>query len=68
MELADRHVVVTGAGSGIGRGLARRFAAEGARAVVVADLNAAAAEAVAGEIGGLAVRDRRQPARSRSRP
>ncbi len=55
MELADRHVVVTGAGSGIGRGLARRFAAEGARAVVVADLNAAAAEAVAGEIGGLAV-------------
>ena len=56
MDLADRHVVVTGAGSGIGRGLARRFAAEGARAVVVADLNQAAAEAVADEIGGLAVR------------
>jgi NAD(P)-dependent dehydrogenase (short-subunit alcohol dehydrogenase family) len=55
VELADRHVVVTGAGSGIGRGLARRFAAEGARAVVVADLNEAAAEAVADEIGGLAV-------------
>jgi NAD(P)-dependent dehydrogenase (short-subunit alcohol dehydrogenase family) len=55
MELAGRHVVVTGAGSGIGRGLARRFAAEGARAVVVADLDLASAESIAGEIGGLAV-------------
>jgi NAD(P)-dependent dehydrogenase (short-subunit alcohol dehydrogenase family) len=55
MELADRHIVVTGAGSGIGRGLARRFAAEGARAVVVADLDLASAESVAEEIGGLAV-------------
>ena len=56
MELADRHVVVTGAGSGIGRAAARRFAAEGARAVVVADLDEAAAEAVAGEFGGTALR------------
>jgi NAD(P)-dependent dehydrogenase (short-subunit alcohol dehydrogenase family) len=55
VELADRHVVVTGAGSGIGRALARRIAAEGARAVVVADINQRAAEAVAEEIGGLAV-------------
>ena len=55
MELADRHVVVTGAGSGIGRALARRFAAEGARGVVVADLDEAAAGAVAAEIEGLAV-------------
>jgi NAD(P)-dependent dehydrogenase (short-subunit alcohol dehydrogenase family) len=55
MELAGRHVVVTGAGSGIGHGLARRFAAEGARAVVVADLDLASAESVANEIGGLAV-------------
>jgi NAD(P)-dependent dehydrogenase (short-subunit alcohol dehydrogenase family) len=55
MELAGRHVVVTGAGSGIGRGLARRFAVEGARAVVVADLDLASAESIAGEIGGLAV-------------
>ncbi len=55
MELAERHVVVTGAGSGIGRALARRFAAEGARAVVVADVNGDAAQAVADEIGGLAI-------------
>jgi len=56
MELAGRHVVVTGAGSGIGRALVGRFAAEGARAVVVSDLDLAAAESVAAEIGGMAVR------------
>jgi NAD(P)-dependent dehydrogenase (short-subunit alcohol dehydrogenase family) len=55
MEVADRHVVVTGAGSGIGRALARRFAAEGARAVVVADLDRRSAAAVAEEIDGLAI-------------
>ena len=55
MELADRNVVVTGAGSGIGRALAMRFAAQGARTVVVADLEEQRADAVAKEIGGLAV-------------
>ncbi len=39
MRVTGRHVVVTGAASGIGRALAERFAAEGARAVVVADLD-----------------------------
>lgn len=53
MRLAGKTAIVTGAGSGFGAGIARRFAAEGAR-VMVADINAAAAEAVAAEIGGIA--------------
>ena len=48
-------MVVTGGANGIGRALCRRFAAEGARAVVVADLDVEGAATVAQEIGGLAV-------------
>jgi NAD(P)-dependent dehydrogenase (short-subunit alcohol dehydrogenase family) len=55
MDISSRHVVVTGGAGGIGTALARRFAAEGARAVVVADRELEAARAVADEIGGLAV-------------
>jgi NAD(P)-dependent dehydrogenase (short-subunit alcohol dehydrogenase family) len=55
MNLSDKVVVVTGGASGIGRALARRFADEGARGVVVADLDGEGAQAVADEIGGLCV-------------
>lgn len=55
MELNDRVVVVTGAGSGIGEAIARAAAASGARHVVVADLDEAQAQRVADDIGGRAV-------------
>jgi NAD(P)-dependent dehydrogenase (short-subunit alcohol dehydrogenase family) len=55
MLLADQVVVVTGAARGIGRALAERFAEEGARAVIIADLDADGATMVANEIGGVAV-------------
>jgi NAD(P)-dependent dehydrogenase (short-subunit alcohol dehydrogenase family) len=55
MELADRVVVVTGGASGIGRALAWRVVEEGARGVVVADLDGDGAQAVAGDIGARAL-------------
>ena len=54
MELADRVVVITGGGSGIGAALARRFSERDAAGVLVADIDMSAAEKIAGEIGGLA--------------
>lgn len=52
--LAGRVALVTGAGTGIGAGIARRYAGEGAR-VVVADIDAAAGQAVADAVGGIFV-------------
>jgi NAD(P)-dependent dehydrogenase (short-subunit alcohol dehydrogenase family) len=52
MEVAGKVVVVTGAASGIGRGLCQRFAKAGAKAIVAADVNEAGAKAVAAEVGG----------------
>jgi NAD(P)-dependent dehydrogenase (short-subunit alcohol dehydrogenase family) len=54
MLVKDRIVVVTGAASGIGRALARRFAAEGAKLVVCSDRNGDGVRAVAEEVGGIA--------------
>ena len=56
MEVRDKVIVVTGGGSGIGKALCQRFAAEGARAVVVSDLNETLAYEVATSIGGMAVK------------
>ncbi len=53
MRLNGKTAIVTGAGSGFGAGIARKFAAEGAR-VMLADINLDAAQAVAGDIGGVA--------------
>ena len=55
MELHDRVVVITGGGSGIGEALARAAHAQGARHVVVADLDGAQAARVAADIGGTGV-------------
>jgi 3-oxoacyl-[acyl-carrier protein] reductase len=53
MRLEGKTAIVTGAGSGFGAGIARIFAREGAT-VMVADIKAASALAIADEIGGIA--------------
>ncbi len=55
MKLKDKIAVVTGGASGIGAELCRRFKKEGAKGIVVADMNAEDAAKVADEVGGLAV-------------
>lgn len=54
MRLKGKSAIVTGAASGFGEGIARRFAAEGAW-VLCADLNEAGAKRVAAEIDGIAM-------------
>src|SRR5438067_7633137 len=51
MVLKDKVVVITGGAGGIGSALGRRFSAEGAKSVVLADREAAHAQEVAASIG-----------------
>lgn len=55
MELKDKVVVITGAGSGIGRAMAMRFKAEGAKHIIAVDINAENAQATADRVGGRAM-------------
>lgn len=55
MEVKNKIIVVTGAASGIGRALAQRFAANGAKKVICSDRNLEGAQAVADEINGIAI-------------
>ena len=54
-RLQSKIAIVTGGASGFGEGIARRFAQEGAR-VAIADLNEDAAQKLAKDVGGLALR------------
>jgi NAD(P)-dependent dehydrogenase (short-subunit alcohol dehydrogenase family) len=56
MNVSGACVVVTGGGNGIGAALARRFTADGARGVVIADVDERGLEAVASATGAHAVR------------
>lgn len=55
MKLQGKVAVVTGGATGIGQALCRRFKQEGAQGIVVADIDADGAAAVASELDGLAV-------------
>ena len=55
MKVKDKVCVVTGAAGGIGEAIARRYANEGAKGVVVADLDSGRLQSVANDIKGLAV-------------
>ena len=56
MNIKDRVAIITGGGGGIGSATARKWVAEGARAVVVADYDEDAAKSVADELGCVGVK------------
>ncbi|MDE0952635.1 MAG: SDR family NAD(P)-dependent oxidoreductase [Halioglobus sp.] len=55
MQLEGKIVVVTGAGSGIGKALVKKFISEGAKAVVAVDINAETSQQTASELGCIAM-------------
>jgi|TARA_R110002072_G_scaffold25932_8_gene86364 NAD(P)-dependent dehydrogenase (short-subunit alcohol dehydrogenase family) len=55
MQLEGKIVVVTGAGSGIGKALVKKFISEGAKAVVAVDINAETSLQTASELGCIAM-------------
>jgi NAD(P)-dependent dehydrogenase (short-subunit alcohol dehydrogenase family) len=55
MQIKDKIIVVTGAGSGIGKALVKKFMAEGAKAIVAADINIENVQQTAQETGCIAM-------------
>ena len=55
MKVEGKTVVVTGGASGIGRALVKKFKAEGAANIVIADINADELNEFASEVGGKAM-------------
>jgi len=53
MKVEGKVIVITGAASGIGRALAHKFHAQGARALVLGDLNEEGVQGVAAQVGGI---------------
>src|ERR1700753_439768 len=56
MDIKGKVIVITGAASGIGKALAERFHQEGARALILGDLNEAGVKAVAASVGGIGMK------------